>query len=198
MRRHGRWQQLLLDELETAEAVGVRALVQKHLGRRATRAEITAARRAARSLAAAGAAELIHVRVPGGEQHRGALPVAIRPGIEPDDQLLGQAALGEPLEVSSAAEQRRLSTNLAERTVAGVMQSANLARRVDVDNLHADVAANLAEHLRAPLVELAQLRGNFGGAVTGPGGPPRLSVSVRPWGEWWGTSTEPPRLWWRV
>ena len=48
--RLGRWQEVLADKLENL-AVGVRAAAADHLGRAPTRAELTAARRAAQGLA---------------------------------------------------------------------------------------------------------------------------------------------------
>jgi hypothetical protein len=63
--RLGRWQQVLADALDQDLAVGVRAAVADHLGRAPTRAELTAARRAAHGLAALGRARVL--RVPGAE-----------------------------------------------------------------------------------------------------------------------------------
>jgi hypothetical protein len=62
--RLGRWQQVLADALDQNLAIGVRAAVADHLGRAPTRAELTAARRAAHSLATLGRARALHV--PGG------------------------------------------------------------------------------------------------------------------------------------
>jgi hypothetical protein len=59
--RLGRWQQVLADALEQNLAIGVRAAVADHLCRAPTRAELTAARRAAHSLAASGYARVLHV-----------------------------------------------------------------------------------------------------------------------------------------
>src|SRR4029450_3109102 len=59
--RLGRWQQVLVDALDQDLAIGVRAAVADHLGRAPTRAELTAARRAAHSLAAVGRAQVLHV-----------------------------------------------------------------------------------------------------------------------------------------
>jgi hypothetical protein len=61
----GHWQQVLADALDQNLAVGVRAAVADHLGRAPTRAELTAARRAAHGLAALGRARVLHV--PGAE-----------------------------------------------------------------------------------------------------------------------------------
>jgi hypothetical protein len=59
--RFGRWQQVLADALDQNLAIGVQAVVADHLGRAPTRAELTAARRAARSIAASGRARVFHV-----------------------------------------------------------------------------------------------------------------------------------------
>jgi len=59
--RLGRWQQVLSDALDQNLAIGVRAAVADHLGRAPTRSELTAARRAAHSLAALGRARVLHV-----------------------------------------------------------------------------------------------------------------------------------------
>jgi hypothetical protein len=59
--RLGRWQRVLADALDQNLAIGVRATVADHLGRAPTRAELTAARRAAHSLAALGLARVLHV-----------------------------------------------------------------------------------------------------------------------------------------
>jgi hypothetical protein len=57
----GRWQQVLADALDRNLAIGVRAAVADHLGRAPTRAELTAARRAAHSLAALDRARVLHM-----------------------------------------------------------------------------------------------------------------------------------------
>jgi hypothetical protein len=57
----GRWQQVLADALDQNLAIGVRAAVADHLGRAPTRAELTAARRAAHGLVAVGRARVLHV-----------------------------------------------------------------------------------------------------------------------------------------
>jgi hypothetical protein len=57
----GRWQQVLADALDQNLAIGVRAAVADHLGQAPTRAELTAARRAAHSLSALGRTRVLHV-----------------------------------------------------------------------------------------------------------------------------------------
>ena len=62
--RLGRWQQVLADAVDQNLAIGIRAAVADHLGRAPTRAELTAARRAAHSLAALGRARVLHMPGP--------------------------------------------------------------------------------------------------------------------------------------
>jgi hypothetical protein len=57
----GRWQQMLAAALDQNLAIGVPAAVADHLGRVPTRAELTAARRAAYGLATLGRARVLHV-----------------------------------------------------------------------------------------------------------------------------------------
>jgi hypothetical protein len=59
--RLGRWQQVLANALDENVAVGDRATVTDSLGRAPTRAELTAARRGAHSLAVLGRARVPHV-----------------------------------------------------------------------------------------------------------------------------------------
>lgn len=58
------WQQVLLDGLAEHDVVGVRSVVEGHLGRQPTRAESEAARRAAHLLERSGLARVAHVCVP--------------------------------------------------------------------------------------------------------------------------------------
>jgi hypothetical protein len=59
--RLGRWQQIHADALDQNLAIGVRTAVADHLGRAPTRAELTAARRAAHSLATRGRARVFQM-----------------------------------------------------------------------------------------------------------------------------------------
>jgi hypothetical protein len=67
----GRWQQVLADALDQNLAIGVRAAVTDHLGRAPTRAELTAARRAAHGLDALGRARVLHVPGADGNDNAG-------------------------------------------------------------------------------------------------------------------------------
>jgi hypothetical protein len=62
--RFGRWQQVIMDALAQYELVGLRTVLDGHLGRRPAKGESTAAQRAARMMARSGQVRLAHVRVP--------------------------------------------------------------------------------------------------------------------------------------
>jgi Sigma-70, region 4 len=79
--RLGRWQQVLADALDQNLAIGVRSAVADHLGRTPNRAELTAARRAAHSLAASGRARVRHV--PGADADASAATVPTSYSLSP-------------------------------------------------------------------------------------------------------------------
>jgi hypothetical protein len=159
---NGRWQLVLLDALAESELVGVVAAVDRHLGRRATRVELTAARRTAARLARDGRLPLHQVRVAPGQQARGGLFVVVaRPGATVDEGRLQQAPLRphqRPNEPAAVEEERRTTARHANQVVVGVEHAAVDARRVDVDHLPAEAAARLAEQLIVALAEVTGLQ----------------------------------------
>jgi hypothetical protein len=99
---------VLADALDRNLAIGVRAAVADHLGRAPTRTELTAARRAAHSLAGLGRAQVLHV--PGADADadsgdRDYLVLAKPNVIMNDIRLRGLAVAG-----SDAAGRRRAPT----------------------------------------------------------------------------------------
>jgi hypothetical protein len=132
--RLGRWQQVLIDALDQNPAVGVRAAVADHLGRSPKRAELTAARRAAHSLATLGRARVLHV--PGADVDANAgdrtYLVLARPNVIMNDIRLQRLAVAEvtlPVE-----EQPRSRPDGAEPSTlppeCGRWSAANPGRRV--------------------------------------------------------------------
>jgi hypothetical protein len=119
--RLGRWQQVLANGLDKNLAIGVRAAVADHLGRAPTRAELTAARRAAHSLAAQGRARVLHV-----------------PGADADDNAGDRSylVLTKPNVIMNDTRLRGLA--VAGRDAAGRKSSDN----------HAETARNLRRSLR--------------------------------------------------
>jgi hypothetical protein len=62
---HRQWRDILTAALAQQDAISVRGTVISHLRRTPTRAEITAARRAAHRLAASGQATILRLKPPG-------------------------------------------------------------------------------------------------------------------------------------
>ena len=103
------------------KAVGVRAAVVSHLGREATRAEIEAARRAARRLERRGQLKVVQVAVPAGTNHRGeTYLVSTRSEIGlldwPDESALRTIATASPPLIDETTE--------ALNTIVAALQAA--------------------------------------------------------------------------
>ena len=91
--RPRQWRDLLASALAEHEAISVRGTVINHLRRMPTRAEITAARRAAHRLAANGRATILHIRPPSLEGVGGsAYLILARPGTASPSGLLDELA----------------------------------------------------------------------------------------------------------
>ena len=155
--RLGRWQQVLADALDKNLAIGVRAAVADHLGRTPTRAELTAARRAAHSLGSLGRAQVLHV--PGCEGgadvgDRSYLVLAKPNVIINDIRLRGLAVAG------SDAAGRRSPHNHAQtaRNLTRSLQNAAAgARLIQTEGLDSKSAAGVAACLADALTELHRL-----------------------------------------
>jgi hypothetical protein len=80
------WREILTDALAREEVINVRGTVNNHLRRTPTRAEITAARRAAHGIAASGQATILRVRPPGFDAgRRSAYLIFARPASTPGE-----------------------------------------------------------------------------------------------------------------
>ena len=151
--RLGRWQQVLADALDQNLAIGVRAAVADHLGRAPTRAELTAARRAAHGLAALGSARVLHVpgEVDADVGDRQYLVLAKPDVIMNDTRLRGLAVAG------SDAAGRRSPHNHAQtaRNLKRSLRNAAAgARLIQTDGLDSKSAAEVADSLADALEEL--------------------------------------------
>ena len=154
----GRWQRVLTNALDENLAIGVRATVADHLGRAPTRAELTAARRAAHSLAALGRAHMLHV--PGGDAdgHAGdrTYLVLAKPNVIMNDIRLrglavaGTDAAGRKSPANHTQTVRNLKRSL-RNTAAG-------ARLIQAEGLDTKSAADLAAALADALEELHWLQ----------------------------------------
>jgi transcriptional regulator with XRE-family HTH domain len=134
--RLGRWQQVLADALDQNLAIGVRAAVADHLGRAPTRAELTAARRAAHSLAALGRARVLHV-----------------PGAHADADIADRTylVLAKPNVIMNDIRLRGLA-------VGGSDSAGRKARLIQADGLDSKSAAEVAASLADALQELHRLQ----------------------------------------
>jgi hypothetical protein len=155
--RLGRWQQVLADALDQNLAVGVRAAVTDHLGRTPTRAELSAARRAAHSFAALGRARVLHVPCADADANaadRNYLVLAKPNVIMNDTRLRGLAVAG------SDAAGRKSSHNHAQtaRNLGRTLRSAAAgARLIQAEGLDSKSPADLATSLADALTELHRL-----------------------------------------
>jgi hypothetical protein len=149
--RLGRWQQVLADALEQNLAVGVRAAVADHLGGAPTRAELTAARRAAHSLAESGRARALHV--PGAEADgtagdRRYLVLAKPSVIVNDIRLRGLSVAGSDAAGRKSPHNHAQTARNLRRSLRNAAAGARLIQAEGLDSRSAaDVAASLADAL---------------------------------------------------
>jgi hypothetical protein len=149
--RLGRWQQVLADALDQNLAIGVRAAVADHLGRAPTRAELTAARRAAHSLAALGRAQVLHV--PGADSDadsgdRDYLVLAKPNVIMNDIRLRGLAVAGSDAAGRKSPHNHAQSARNLRRSLRNAAAGARLIQTDGLDSKSAvEVAASLADAL---------------------------------------------------
>jgi hypothetical protein len=150
--RLGRWQQVLVDALDQNVAIGVRAAVVDHLGRAPTRAELTAARRAAHSLPALGRARVLHV--PGAEADadtgdRNYLVLAKPNVIMNDIRLRGLAVAGTNAAARKSPPNHAQTVRNLKRSLRNAAAGARLIRAEGLDSTSAaDVGASLADALK--------------------------------------------------
>jgi hypothetical protein len=156
--RLGRWQQVLADALEQNLAIGVRAAVADHLGRAPTRAELTAARRAAHSLANLGRARVLYVPGADAEDHAGDRNylVLAKPNVIMNDiRLRGLAvAAGDAAGRKSPHNHAQTARNLRR----ALRSAAASARLIQAEGLDSKSAADLAACLADALDELRRLQ----------------------------------------
>ena len=131
------WQRVLTEGLNEGDVIGVRATATAHLGHEPTRAQITAARRAAHGLVAAGLARAVHVPVRLGDAAREVnhLVLVRSDAVAGPDQVL-DAATWKPPAPDQPSRRRELSL-----TALGTA-----ARNSDLDRLSAEQASHLGRY----------------------------------------------------
>jgi hypothetical protein len=155
--RLGRWQQVLAHALDQNLAIGVRAVVADHLGRTPTRAELTAARRAAYSFAALGRACALHLPDADADDNAGDRNylVLAKPNVIMNDirirglGVAGSDAAGRKSPDNHAETARNLKRSLRNAAVG--------ARLIQTEALDSKSAAVLATSLADALAELHRL-----------------------------------------
>ena len=154
--RLGRWQQILADALHQNLAIGVQAAVADHLGRAPTRAELTAARRAAHSLSALGRARVFHV--PGeadAEAGDRNYLVLAKPNVIMSDIRL--RALGVAGSEAAGRKSPHNHAQTARNLKRSPRNAAAGARLVHAEGLDSKSAADVAASFTDALVELHRL-----------------------------------------
>jgi hypothetical protein len=148
----GRWQQVLADALDLNLAIGVRAAVADHLGRAPTRAEPTAARRAAQSLAALGRARVFHVAGAGADADggdRNCLVLAKPNVIMNDTRLRGLEVAGSDAAGRRSPHNHAQTARSLKRSLRNAAAGARLIQAEGLDSQSAgEVAASLADALK--------------------------------------------------
>jgi hypothetical protein len=145
----GRWQQVLADALDQNLAIGVRAATADHLGRAPTRAELTAARRAAHGLAALGRARVFYVpgaNVKENAGDRNHLVLAKPNVIMNDIRLRGLGVAGS---VAAGRKSPHNHAQTARNLKRSLRNAATGARLIQVEGLDSKSAADVAASLAA-------------------------------------------------
>jgi hypothetical protein len=148
--RLGRWQQVLADALDQNLAIEVRAAVADHLGRAPNRAELTAARRAAHSLADLGRARVLHVAGADGNNagDRNYLVLAKPNVIMNDIRLRGLGVAGSDAAGRKSPHNQAQTARNLKRSLRNAAAGARLIQAEGLDSKSAaDVAACLADAL---------------------------------------------------
>lgn len=166
-----RWFALFDQALRSNDVIAVWRVVEQHLDRQLTKAELVAARKAANRYAVAAKVKIIRVPEPAGRGIR-TIPLLARQ----DANLTDIERLSAIASAAIATEpgRRRARRSLADRTAAvvdTVAAAASQARRLSVARLDPVRADALAEDLASALEELHELEVQLR-AVAGKGEKP--------------------------
>lgn len=151
-----RWFAVFDQALRSNDVIAVWRVVEQHLDRPLTKAELAAARRAANRYATAAKVRIIRVPEPAGRGIR-TIPLLARQDANLTDiERLNAIASG----AIASGPGRRSRRDVSERTttlVDGVTTAARRSRRLPVSRLDARRAEALADQLAAALAELQDL-----------------------------------------
>ena len=152
------WHPVLDQALAETAVVGVADAVTHHLGRRPTKSEITAARRAARRYAATGQAQLTLLpSVAAGRKYR--VLVLARPDVDLDDVQELRQAVAAPARKAAKPQGagRKDTARRAESLLTQVSHATRAARLLPVNQIEPAHAKLLAEDLTEVVAGLATL-----------------------------------------
>ena len=154
-----RWFAVFDQALRSNDVIAVWRVVEQHLDRPLTRAELTAARRAANRYAVAAKVRIIRVPEPAGSGGIRTIPLLARLDANLDDvERLSAIAAGTIPD--GVGRRRRTGGDVGVRAttlVTTVGTAARRARRLHVAKLDVDRAAALADELAGALSELHDL-----------------------------------------
>lgn len=154
-----RWFAVFDQALRSNDVIAVWRVVEQHLDRSLTRAELTAARRAANRYAVAAKVRIIRVPEPAGSGGIRTIPLLARLDANLDDvERLSAIAAGTIAD--GVGRRRRTGGDAGERAAALVTAIAAASRRVrrlQVAKLGAAQAGALADELAEALSELHDL-----------------------------------------
>ena len=152
------WHPVLDQALAETAVVGVADAVTRHLGRNPTRAEITAARRAAHRYAATGQAQLTLLpSIAAGRKNR--VLVLARPDVDLDDVLALRQTVAAPTKKAAKPQGQGVkdTPRRAESLLTQVSHATRAARLLPVSQIEPAHAKLLAEDLTEVVAGLATL-----------------------------------------
>lgn len=168
-----RWFAVFDQALRSNDVIAVWRVVEQHLDRPLTKAELAAARKAANRYAVAAKVRIIRVPEPAGRGIR-TIPLLARPDANLTDiERLTAIASGVIATGPRRRRTRRTPTERATALVDTVMTAAQRARRLPVTRLDAARADALAEELATALHELHELEVRLRAVAEKEAAPPR-------------------------
>lgn len=156
------WYRVFDDALRGSDVVAVHALVDAYLGRAATRSEVTSARRAANSYAAASNVGAFHTPAISAGGRRVRVLMLARADADLDDTDRLQAiASGRPPLPRTRRRGPAGGPQGAESLLSAIVKTADTARRFDVTELDLDHARQLHDELSSALRDLTTFQGRL-------------------------------------
>jgi hypothetical protein len=154
--RPRQWRDILADALARREVISVRGTITNHLRRTPTRAEITAARRAAHGLAASGQARILGVNPTGSDARRGSPQLILaRPETTTESGILEEIANAS---LADRARMRFEPTVMALDLATSVELLPAAIEAIPTDRLEQRDGQRLVASVEASLEGLRRLR----------------------------------------